>query len=98
MAGESESGVAAGGQEGRVVELDVRPDLRRGDEPFAKIMSTVAGLGPSDQLVLYATFDPVPLRLLLRTRGYEAEAEQLGPEDWRVVFRPGPGRSGRRAR
>ena len=75
---------------GRVVELDVRPELRRGEEPFQKIMATVAALGPADVLVLYATFDPVPLRLLLGGRGYDAVSEQLGPEDWRVTFRPRP--------
>jgi len=43
------------------VDLDVREDIRLGREPFSRIMSAVAELGPDQVLVLGARFEPVPL-------------------------------------
>jgi uncharacterized protein (DUF2249 family) len=75
-----------------VVELDVRPDLRAGREPFARILSTVAALEPGAVLHLRAPFEPVPLETLLAKRGFVHRAVAHDPEDWSVWFyRPGPG-------
>lgn len=70
----------------RVVELDVRDDLRNGREPFARIMATVEALGPTDVLHLRATFEPVPLVRVMARRGYEHVAEEEGSGDWSVWF------------
>lgn len=70
----------------RVVELDVREDLRKGQEPFSRIMATVAELRDDDVLLLRATFEPVPLFNVLGKRGYTHEVEQLAPDDWAVRF------------
>jgi len=51
------------------VHLDVREDIRRGQEPFARIMATVKALGPEQALVLRAPFEPVPLLAALGKRG-----------------------------
>ena len=61
--------------------LDVRPLLAAGDEPFARIMSTVRGLPPGATLALTAPFEPAPL--------YDV----LGPQGWahRVVQVDGDG-------
>lgn len=77
-----------GADESRVVELDVREDLREGLEPFQKIMQTVQGLGEKDLFVLYATFEPRPLFGVLGAKGYEAQSEQLPTGDWKITFRP----------
>lgn len=69
------------------VEFDVRDDLRNGREPFEKIMAKVATLEEGDEFVLYATFAPVPLYQVLGKEGWVPAAEQLGPDDWRIVFR-----------
>jgi TusA-related sulfurtransferase len=70
------------------VELDVRPILRAGGEPFQKIMETVAGIAPGQGLRLFATFKPVPLFSVLGGKGFSHEERQLDGGDWEVLFRP----------
>jgi len=70
----------------RVVELDVRDDLRSGREPFSRIMSSVAALGDADVLHVRAIFEPVPLCAVLAKRGFAHEAKSHAPDDWSVWF------------
>lgn len=70
------------------VDLDVRPILRSGGEPFGQIMETVAGLQPGEGLRLLATFKPVPLFSVLGKKGFSHEARELADGDWEVLFRP----------
>jgi uncharacterized protein (DUF2249 family) len=69
-----------------IVELDVRPHLRKKLEPFQIIMDTVKKLSKEDVFVLHATFKPTPLLGLLKTKGYNNKVEQLEPEHWVVTF------------
>jgi uncharacterized protein (DUF2249 family) len=69
-------------------ELDVRPLLRAGEEPFQKIMQTVAALAPGEGLRLFATFKPTPLLQVLGSKGFSHEAKPIGGGDWEVLFRP----------
>ena len=69
------------------VELDVRPILAAGGEPFGKIMETVAALGPGEGLRLLAPFKPAPLFQALGSKGFSHEARELGDGDWEVLFR-----------
>ncbi|MBD3918561.1 DUF2249 domain-containing protein [Paenibacillus sp. PR3] len=73
-------------QSANVVELDVRPYLRKKLEPFQVIMDTVKKLGPSDIFVLHATIKPMPLFGVLKVRGLIGKAEQLGTDHWVVTF------------
>ena len=68
------------------VELDVRPILAAGGEPFGKIMETVAALGPGEGLRLLAPFRPVPLFQALGSKGFSYEAREIGDGDWEVLF------------
>lgn len=70
----------------RVVEVDVRDDIRRGEEPFARIMAAVKAVGPAEALVIRAPFEPVPLYDVLGRRGLAYWTEQGAPDDWRVWF------------
>lgn len=70
------------------VDLDVRPILRSGGEPFQEIMGTVAALQPGEGLRLLATFKPVPLFSVLGAKGFSHEARELDGGDWEVLFRP----------
>jgi uncharacterized protein (DUF2249 family) len=70
------------------VELDVRPTLRAGGEPFEEIMRAVTGLRPGQGLRLLASFKPVPLFSVLGARGFGHEARELADGDWEVLFRP----------
>ncbi|HEX5409614.1 MAG TPA: DUF2249 domain-containing protein [Gemmatimonadaceae bacterium] len=73
-------------RDARVVEVDVRDDLRAGREPFSTIMHAVAALDASDVLRLRATFEPVPLCTVLGKRGFTCETEEHGPDDWSAWF------------
>ena len=79
--------------EANEVHLDVREDIRRGQEPFARIMTAVKALGPAQALVLRAPFEPVPLYAALGKRGFAHWTERRGPDDWSVWFYREPGAS-----
>ncbi|HEU4629984.1 MAG TPA: DUF2249 domain-containing protein [Gemmatimonadaceae bacterium] len=72
--------------DGRVVELDVRDDLRQRREPFARIMAAVDALRPDEVLHLRATFEPVPLFRVLGRRGFAHVARAHASDDWSVWF------------
>jgi uncharacterized protein (DUF2249 family) len=80
--------------EANEVHLDVREDIRRGQEPFARIMTAVNALGPEQVLVLRAPFEPVPLYAALGKRGFAHWTDRRGPDDWSVWFYREPGGSG----
>ena len=69
-------------------ELDVRPMLRAGEEPFQAIMDAVGALAPGQSLRLIAPFRPVPLFSVLANRGFAASDRALEGGDWEVVFSP----------
>lgn len=69
-------------------DLDVRPILREGGEPFSVIMEAVAALAPGQSLRLLATFKPIPLFQVLGARGFEPSAREIGGGDWEVIFTP----------
>lgn len=66
--------------------LDVRPDLERGDEPFARIMEAAVGIQPGQSLIVIAPFEPVPLYDVLGGRGFQHEARKVTPNEWVVRF------------
>ena len=66
--------------------LDVRPELRNGGEPFARIMQAVGDLAPGQALRLLATFEPIPLYALLGRKGLTHRAIHHGEADWELLF------------
>lgn len=70
----------------RVVEVDVREDLRAGREPFSRIMSAASTLRDDEVLLLRAIFEPVPLFGVLAKRGLVHEACEHAPDDWSIWF------------
>lgn len=66
--------------------VDARPLIARGEEPFATIMAAVAELGDDEVLVVRAPFEPVPLEGVLSEQGFTYVVDELGQDDWRVVF------------
>ncbi len=70
------------------VVLDVRPILARGEEPFSHIQQCVDGLGADQTLLLKAPFEPTPLYLFMRQRGYREQARQLVSGLWEILFTP----------
>jgi len=70
----------------KTVTLDVREDLRRGREPFSKIMSAAAGLGDGEALRVIAPFEPVPLFGVLAQQGFAHVARAMADGSWEVSF------------
>lgn len=70
----------------RVLDVDVRRDIREGREPFSNISEAASTLPPGYALRVRAPFEPVPLYGVLAKRGLAHHTEQLGPEDFRVWF------------
>jgi len=68
------------------VHLDVREDIRRGQEPFARIMAAVKALADDQALVVRAPFEPIPLYDVLGRRGFAHRTERRGSDDWSVSF------------
>lgn len=73
-------------QPGKIVELDVRPHLRKKLEPFKLIMDTVKELHPEDTFVLHATFKPTPLLALMKTKGYVNQVKKISKDHWVTTF------------
>jgi TusA-related sulfurtransferase len=69
-------------------ELDVRPILRNGGEPFQAIMAAVGALAPGQGLKLFATFRPQPLFGVMESKGFEHEVLELEGGDFEVRFTP----------
>ena len=70
------------------IDVDVRPILRAGGEPFSVIMQAVESLEPGQGMRLFATFKPIPLFGVLGSRGFSHEAIELDDGEWEVLFRP----------
>lgn len=72
-------------------ELDVRPLLRNGGEPFGAIMGAVNQLEKGQRLKLFVTFRPEPLFNVMASKGFANQATPLDNGDWVVIFTPGDG-------
>jgi len=78
---------AAPAAAGARIELDVRPLLAAGGEPYSMIMKAVDGLAPDETLVLRSPFDPTPLHRVLAGLGFSRTTRERGPEDWQTEYR-----------
>ncbi len=74
----------------RVVAVDLRPIIARGEHPLKLVLSLAAELDPTARLELRAPFQPVPLIEKLQAQGFIVEASEAGAGDWlvRVQRRP----------
>ncbi|WP_018752473.1 DUF2249 domain-containing protein [Paenibacillus sanguinis] len=70
----------------KVIELDVREQLRNKLEPFQLIMDTLKTVEQDDIFVLHATFKPTPLIGLLKMKGFAGKAEMQEKEHWVTTF------------
>jgi uncharacterized protein (DUF2249 family) len=70
------------------LELDVRPILSAGGEPFGAIMAAVRELATGQSLRLLAPFRPDPLLQVLARQGFASDTRQLEGGTWEVIFSP----------
>ena len=73
-------------EQGKVVELDVRDDIKNKLEPFQKIMDAVKSLEKGDSFILHAPFKPAPLFPILKKKGFNHVAEEVEKKHWKVTF------------
>lgn len=66
-------------------ELDVRPILQAGGEPFGNILAAAAEVAEGQRLIVDAPFEPLPLYKVMAHKGFEAWCEQWG-SFFRVYF------------
>jgi uncharacterized protein (DUF2249 family) len=71
---------------GLITVLDVRDDLRRGQEPFSRIMAVQQAIAPGAVLRLRAIFEPVPLYAALARFGFAHWTRKISEDDWEVWF------------
>ena len=69
-----------------MVDLDVRPILRDGGEPFSLIMETATQVPPGGIFRLRATFKPLPLFGVMKMKGWDHWTEFGAGDDWRIWF------------
>lgn len=70
----------------RLVECDVREELRAGVEPFRRILDAARELPAGSVLRVRAIFEPAPLYAVLARHGLAHATERLADDDWRVWF------------
>jgi uncharacterized protein (DUF2249 family) len=70
----------------KTVTLDVREEISKGREPFAKIMQAVSRLKKNENLRLISPFRPVPLFSVLAAKGFSHRAQATPEGDWEVLF------------
>ncbi len=71
----------------KVVELDVREELKNKQEPFQKIMQAIEGLDSAgDTFILHAIFKPTPLLGVFSSKGFSNEVEEIAEDHWKITF------------
>jgi len=63
----------------KIIELDVRPILAGGVDPFKTIMEKLEELENSQSLLIINTFEPIPLLNIIKEKGYTYNTER--PEE-----------------
>jgi len=71
---------------GKFKRFDVRPLLKRGEEPLAAILERVRSLEEGEGLIIIAPFLPSPLIELLGSQGFQSKVERGDAGSWIVYF------------
>jgi hypothetical protein len=77
-------------------DLDARPILARGEEPFRAVMAAAREVGEGEIFRLHAGFEPLPLYDALGKQGFSHWVHRVDADTWQVDFhrdaRPAPPR------
>jgi uncharacterized protein (DUF2249 family) len=60
----------------KIIELDVRPIINSGKDPFLDIMNKVKSLNDDEVLLIINSFEPIPLYTVLGEKGFEHWTEK----------------------
>jgi len=66
--------------------FDVRPLLKRGEEPLPQILQRVQALDSEEGIIVIAPFLPSPLIELLGSQGFASKVERGEGASWIVYF------------
>ncbi len=66
----------------KLVSMDVRPDIERGEDPFKIIMAMIKKLPDDSVLEIINVFEPIPLISHLKDKGYSSFTDR--PDDGAV--------------
>lgn len=66
--------------------FDVRPLLRRGEQPLPEILQRIEALKPNTGLIVIAPFLPAPLIESLGSIGFQSKVECGAAGSWIVYF------------
>ena len=66
--------------------FDVRPLLKRGEEPLPQILKRVQALSEDKGSIIIAPFLPSPLIELLGSQGFQSKVERGDAGSWIVYF------------
>jgi len=69
----------------KIHQLDVRPVIESGKDPFQNIMAAVKGIKEDEILLIINSFEPIPLYSVLGKQGYEHWTEKEG-DVFRIYF------------
>lgn len=69
-----------------ILELDVRPILEAGQDPFSQILKKANELQARQALLIINNFDPIPLIELLGKRGFQTYTDILSPDLYHTYF------------
>ena len=59
-----------------IIDLDVRPILAGGTDPFEAIMAKLKTMNDDETLRIINTFEPIPLLNILKKKGYDYQTER----------------------
>ncbi|MBI5407054.1 MAG: DUF2249 domain-containing protein [Nitrospirae bacterium] len=68
-----------------MVDLDVRPEVESGSDPFKSIMTAIGNLKEGEGLHLINLFEPVPLYTVMKMKGFNHSTECIGGV-WHIYF------------
>ena len=68
-----------------MVDLDVRPEVESGSDPFKSIMTAIGKLKEGEGLHLISLFEPVPLYTVMKMKGFDHSTECIGGV-WHIYF------------
>ncbi len=77
----------------KIVVLDVRPSIEKGNDPFSEIMGTLKTLKEEDVLEIINVFEPTPLIQILEEKGFQTWTEQVSKEEYHTFFKKKIGES-----
>ena len=69
----------------KIIELDVRPIINSGKDPFLDIMNKVKSLKEDEVLLIINSFEPIPLYTVLGEKGFDHYTEEED-EAFKVYF------------